>query len=251
MVFYYSGTGNSKYAAERLLAVTGGELVSIADCVKSGTFDFTPAEGEIVGFVFPVYCYTVPMTVQEFAKKVKINSARDIYSYAVATCGATTGSALKTFSRLHHVSAMFGLPTVDNYIPFLRSAPAADEVEEILSAADRTLDGIIHSISRRESGNLNKYEGKGSKFLSLIAGSAYAKRRPTADFNLNENCVGCGLCESVCPTEAIKVTDGKAAWVKENCDLCFACLHRCPKEAINFKNTTQGKGRYVNPRTVL
>ena len=80
MVFYYTGTGNSKYAAEKLLAVTGGELISITDCVKEGTFDFTPAVGELVGFVFPVYCYTVPMTVQNFARKVKINSDRDIYT---------------------------------------------------------------------------------------------------------------------------------------------------------------------------
>ena len=140
---------------------------------------------------------------------------------------------------------------VDNYIPFLRSAPSSEEVVEILDASDATLDGIIHSISRRESGNLNKFEGKGSKFISFIAGNSYAKRRPTSSFNLNENCTGCGICESICPTASISVIDGKAVWVKENCDICFGCLHRCPNEAINYKNTTQGKGRYINPRTKL
>lgn len=251
MVFYYSGTGNSKYAAERLLAVAGGELISIADCVKNETFEFTPTVGEIVGFVFPVYCYTVPMTVQEFAKKLKINSDREVYTFAVATCGATTGTSVKLFGKLFPVTAMFGVPMVDNYIPFLRSAPSDSEVEEILSASDETLNRIIHSISRREGGNLNKFEGKGSTLLSFIAGRGYAKHRPTSSFNLNENCTGCGLCENICPTSSIKVIDGKAVWVNENCDQCFGCLHRCPNEAINFKNTTQGKGRYVNPKTTL
>lgn len=251
MVFYYSGTGNSKYAAERLLTVTGGELISIPDCVKNGEFEFSLVEGEKLGIVFPVYCYTVPMTVQQFAKELKVNSSHEFYSYAVATCGATTGSALKTFNKLFPVSAIFGLPTVDNYIPFLRSAPSAEEADEIIKTADGILDDIIHQISRRESGNLNRHEGKGSKLLSAISGRAYAKRRPTADFNINDDCIGCGLCEKICPTESIKIADGKAKFVLENCDLCFACIHRCPKEAINYKNSTQGKGRYVNTHTTL
>lgn len=251
MVFYYTGTGNSKYAAEKLLAVTGGELISITDCVKEGTFDFTPAVGELVGFVFPVYCYTVPMTVQNFARKVKINSDRDIYTFAVATCGATTGSALKTFNSLFPVSAMFGLPMVDNYLPFLSSAPTEDEVKEILANSNETINGIISSIAHRESGNLNVYEGKGSELISIFAGKGYAKHRPTADFNVNDSCIGCGLCEKICPTASIKVIDGVAVWTEENCDLCFGCLHRCPNEAINFKNKTQGKGRYTNPYTEI
>lgn len=251
MVFYYTGTGNSKYTAERLLSVTGGELISIAECVKNGNFEFSIAEGELLGFVFPVYCYTVPFTVQKFAKMLKINSSREFYSYAVATCGESTGSALKTFSKLFSVSALYGLPTVDNYLPFRRSAPSSDAVKDILDQTDKNIDTIIHQISKRDSGNLNKNEGKGAKLLSLIAGRAYLKHRPTADFVINDNCTGCGLCEKICPTGSISVVNGKAAAVNPNCDLCFACLHRCPSEAIDYKNTTAGKGRYVNPRTKL
>lgn len=251
MVFYYSGTGNSKYTAERLLTITGGELISIADCNKNGNFEFTLAEGEILGFVFPVYCYTVPMSVQEFAAKLKINASREVYSYAVATCGASTGLSLKTFSGIFPVSAMFGLPMVDNYIPFLRSAPTDSEAADMLKTADAELDKIIDHISRRANGNMNRYEGKGSKLLSLIAGKHYNKHRPTSSFNINQHCTGCGKCENICPTNSIKITDGKAKFVTENCDQCFGCLHRCPNEAINFKNTTQGKGRYINKRTKL
>lgn len=251
MVFYYTGTGNSKYTAERLLSVTGGELISISECVKNESFEFSLSEGEHVGFVFPVYCYTVPFSVQKFAKNLKINSSRDFYSYAVATCGESTGSALKTFSKLFSVSAMFGLPTVDNYLPFRPSAPSSDEVNEVLSRTDKSIDKIILQISKRAIGNLNKYEGKGAKLLSFIAGRAYLKRRPTADFVINDNCTGCALCEIICPTGSIAVIDGKATVVEPNCDLCFGCLHRCPNEAIDYKNTTAGKGRYINPRTKM
>lgn len=250
MVFYYTGTGNSKYAAERLLAVTGGDLVSIAECENSSKYDFTLAEGEKLGFIFPVYSYTVPMTVQEFVKKLNVSSDREIYSYAVATCGASTGNTLKLFNKLYPVSAVFGLPMIDNYIPFLSSAPTKSQQEAELSKADEILNGIINQISQKSCGYLNVFEGAG-KLMASMAAKHYAKHRSTSDFNVNDNCVGCGLCESICPTHSIKLVNEKPTWVNENCDLCFGCLHRCPKEAINFKDSTQGKGRYINPKTTL
>jgi flavodoxin len=38
MVFYFSGTGNSEYAAENLAAALGEKTVGMADALKSGGF---------------------------------------------------------------------------------------------------------------------------------------------------------------------------------------------------------------------
>jgi flavodoxin len=35
MIFYFSATGNSKYAAQKLATETGEALLSITDCVKN------------------------------------------------------------------------------------------------------------------------------------------------------------------------------------------------------------------------
>lgn len=251
MIFYYSGTGNSKYAAEKLLPVTGGELHSMSDCVKNNTYEFRLAEGELLGFVFPVYCYTVPMTVREFVKKLDISGGKDIYSYAVATCGESTGRSCRLFAKLYPVTSLFGLPMVDNYLPFQTSAPNDGEISEFLDNADNILNEIIGHISARDTGNLNRFEGKSSAVVSKIADNAYVKGRATSDFSISDGCVGCGICESICPCSAIKVTDGKAAFVTDKCDQCFGCVHRCPVNAIDFKKSAAGKGQYVNPRTKL
>ena len=48
----------------------------------------------------------------------------------------------------------------------------------------------------------------------------------------SEKCAGCGVCEEVCPVEAIRVSDGVACIDQDRCNQCEACLEACPNEAI-------------------
>jgi ferredoxin len=47
-----------------------------------------------------------------------------------------------------------------------------------------------------------------------------------------EKCAGCGVCEDVCPVEAVRVSDGVARIDQDRCNECEACLEACPNEAI-------------------
>jgi ferredoxin len=48
----------------------------------------------------------------------------------------------------------------------------------------------------------------------------------------SEKCAGCGVCEDVCPVEAIRVNDGVARIDQVRCNECEACVEACPNEAI-------------------
>jgi NAD-dependent dihydropyrimidine dehydrogenase PreA subunit len=48
----------------------------------------------------------------------------------------------------------------------------------------------------------------------------------------SEKCAGCGVCEDVCPVEAIRVSDGVARIDQNRCNECEACVETCPNEAI-------------------
>lgn len=48
-----------------------------------------------------------------------------------------------------------------------------------------------------------------------------------------EKCTGCGMCQNVCPVEAIELEDGKAV-INDDCIECGACVAECPNEAISL-----------------
>ncbi|MEM0022521.1 MAG: 4Fe-4S binding protein [Archaeoglobaceae archaeon] len=51
----------------------------------------------------------------------------------------------------------------------------------------------------------------------------------------NNNCVHCGLCVSICPTEVFYVNgDSKIELKTEKCIHCGACIKVCPTNALYF-----------------
>jgi len=48
-----------------------------------------------------------------------------------------------------------------------------------------------------------------------------------------DKCIGCTNCIKRCPTEAIRVKDGKARIIKERCVDCGECIRICPQHAKN------------------
>jgi ferredoxin len=50
-----------------------------------------------------------------------------------------------------------------------------------------------------------------------------------------EKCTGCESCIDACPSEAIKMEDGKAVVDVETCVDCGVCVDECPVEAITME----------------
>ena len=65
MIFYFSGTGNSAWAARQLARLTDDEAYDIISLKEQPNID----HAKQIGFVFPVYAWGAPEVVVEFAKK--------------------------------------------------------------------------------------------------------------------------------------------------------------------------------------
>ena len=50
-----------------------------------------------------------------------------------------------------------------------------------------------------------------------------------------KECVGCRVCENICPAKAIKMVKGKAKINRDTCISCFCCQEFCPKGAMKVK----------------
>ena len=51
-------------------------------------------------------------------------------------------------------------------------------------------------------------------------------------YTINDECISCGACSSVCPTEAIAEGDNKYEIDAEKCIDCGTCSELCPVRAI-------------------
>jgi len=50
-----------------------------------------------------------------------------------------------------------------------------------------------------------------------------------------EKCTGCESCVSECPSDAIKMENGKAVVDPDACVDCGVCVDACPVEAISME----------------
>lgn len=81
--------------------------------------------------------------------------------------------------------------------------------------------------------------GRGLQFETLLPGalgrsfSSFARRALRSSPKVKKSeCVGCGLCQRVCPAHAVKVEEQLAAIDYKKCIRCFCCQEFCPKGAM-------------------
>ena len=96
MIFFFSGTGNTRWAAEQLAAATGERLIAIAEAAP-GTCTYELQPGERVGFCFPVHGWQPPRIVRQFIRRLKLQRAGGArpYCYALVTCGDSIGRTME------------------------------------------------------------------------------------------------------------------------------------------------------------
>ena len=90
MILYFSGTGNSQWAARRLAEALDDEVVSINCIMKEGTSAPLRSRKPFV-FVAPTYAWRLPRVVDRWIRGASFAGSND--AYFVLTCGGSVGNA--------------------------------------------------------------------------------------------------------------------------------------------------------------
>ncbi len=245
MIIYFSSTGNSEHIAKRLASELSDKVYSIKEINEIHI-----KNGEKLGFVFPTYFWRLPSVADEYMKKVKITSDEiNPYVFFVSTYGGTCGQS-GTYMKRHLkkkgivLSALYGIKTVDDYTIWY-NVGNEEEINDVLSKEKKQLESVISSVKSEEIGD----KMKNKMPMIAVCGSKifYDAARKTKNFNINSSCIGCGICEAECPTNSIKLKEGKPIFINDKCALCLHCVHSCPNFAIHYRNKTQKNGQYKHP----
>ena len=87
MIVYFSATGNSKYAAERIASALNEKAVSI----EEKRYDITLEDGECFGIVTPTHWWALPVPMREFLHKLRLHRHGKHYVFIASTYGTTVG----------------------------------------------------------------------------------------------------------------------------------------------------------------
>lgn len=90
MILFFSGTGNSEYAAKRIGKTINDDAVNLFEKIPQPRF-FTAALNRPWVIVVPTYAWRIPRIVQEWLENTKLTGNRSIYF--VMTCGGSIGNA--------------------------------------------------------------------------------------------------------------------------------------------------------------
>lgn len=253
MIYYFSGTGNSRYAAEFLAKRLGEDTVLIPYADPS---DQMP-DGNSIGFVFPVYSWGIPPLVADFIGRLPESFINKIKSegmpvWSVMTCGDETALAPEMFvNALDEVGlkaeSIWSVIMPNNYVllPGFDTDARKLETKKLAECKSR-LEEIANGISQHFKG-IDVTRGGLPWMKSRLVYPLFKKwgifpRRWVA----TDACVGCGICASACPLGNIRMNDGRPVW-GDDCSSCLACYHSCPRHAVEYGGATKGKGQYVNP----
>ena len=216
MVFYFTGTGNSLYVAKRL--------------------------------------EENPISIPQVMRQENMTFFQTGYFYMILTYGNRHGGAAEL---AHQLCRECGIQPayinvvlmVDNWLPSFDM----EEQKQLDKQVENQLIRILADIKSRRhwiSPVTDQDRAAHQEFLGRM-------RRMPPDawqhlLRVTESCVGCGICEKVCPSGSIHVVNGRAVHTPGRCPACLACAHACPHKAIQLtipeKNS---QARYRNEHISL
>ena len=84
MIYYFSGTGNSLSVAKELARLIGDNMLTD---ITEADASAQRIDSDVIGFVFPVYAWGLPLVVKHFISKLPTALPKDCFVYAILTCG--------------------------------------------------------------------------------------------------------------------------------------------------------------------
>ena len=247
MILYFSGTGNSRFVAQRLADQCSDELISINKHMRQRklepyTAQYSYSSEKPFVIVCPTYCWHIPKVVEEFLYDSRFLGSQKMYF--ILTCGSSTGQAASHAETVCKKLSMtfMGLSSIqmpENYITLFH-APDADEAVGIVRAAIPQVETLAQQIQLEHQ---IRDGFSGPAMPNFVYRMFYRLMIHDRKLRVKDSCIGCSACAMLCPMANIRMKDRRPVWLG-NCTQCQACIAVCPVDAIEFGLRSKGKRRY-------
>jgi len=245
MILCFSGTGNSRYIADRLAKLLNDKVVDAVKRIKDLDNSELNVNGNLI-LVCPTYAWRIAKVFYNHIKNSKFLNVKGVYF--VMSCGGEIGNAGK-YNKLLAKELGFtykgtiGIVMPDNYIIMFKSVKD-EKAKFLIERAQAKIDSVAKIIEKNDDLPKNKVHVIDLILSSLVNKQFYMFYMKPHGFTVDDDkCTGCGACEISCPLNNIKMVDHRPIF-SNNCTHCMKCISYCPANAINYKNKTKGKKPY-------
>ena len=234
---YFSGTGNSRYAAE--LFCREYDKDAIAYTIEDDDVLKAVNSADVIVFSYPVQFSTVPKIMRDFVKNNK-ELWRNKKIFVIATMGLFSGDGAGMLGRLlesygAEVIGGLHLKMPDSIADEKALKRPLEKNKELVIQAEQKIKECVRQLKEGHP----PLEGMG--LLYRLAGFfgqrlyfGHKTKKYSSKLKIDkEKCIGCGKCEKLCPMENIVIV-GQKAVSGDRCTMCYRCINKCPEQAITL-----------------
>lgn len=249
IIFYFSGTGNTWFIADKLnqrlcqkgidSQVYSIENQALKDLSHLQTV-ITAADKIIIGY--PIYASKAPRIMEEFLYQLPVN--KDNKSINVfTTVGLYSGDGPVAYRELFEKKG-YNLQIAMEFV--MNNNFNVPGFPDVLHVGDKKKIDKRHKKAIRKIEKMterllkNDHHLQGNNCIHRMIGNLQRKHIDKYIKNLNQSlmvsedrCAHCNKCVKICPVKNISELNGKISF-GENCIACMRCYHQCPTKAINI-----------------
>lgn len=252
-IFYFSGTGNSRFVAEKFVYLLNNKYkhdfkaYSIEEKLDFITIiDSMP----IIGFCYPIYGSSVPTIMKNFVEKYK-NHLENKKIVILSTQLIFSGDGARVFTDLLEgisveviLAEHFNMPNNLCNVGIFKVKNGDENIRTLLKA-EKKINSLCKAFEENKK-ILRGFNGF-SRLMGLTQRIPYKNiEQKAADkvFVDDKKCILCEKCIKECPMSNLYISQNK---VISNgiCTLCYRCVNNCPQKAINVWLKRKVKKQYL------
>lgn len=234
---YFSGTGNTKFCIDKFMAEYDDSRNSFSIEEEKALAEIKISPELVIGY--PVQYSNIPKILRDY-----IDANRQIWSgkriFIIATMGLFSGDGAGILARLlrKYGATIIGglhLKMPDSICDEKMLKRSLEQNRKLVKKAE---EKISRAVCDLKNGRPSQ-DGLGTicHLAGLLGQRLYFFRKTmhyTDRIKINHaKCIGCGLCEKLCPTGTLSLKNGFAA-AGDQCTMCYRCISKCPKQAITL-----------------
>lgn len=234
---YFSGTGNTKFCVDKFLKEYGCSKSSFS-IEDSEALERIKNDDEIV-MGYPVQYSNIPKILRDYIVNNRyVWKGKNIF--IIATMGLFSGDGAGISARLlkNYGAVIVGglhLKMPDSICDERALKRSFEHNKRIVVKATEKICNCVGNIKNGKP----PQEGLGAvnHLAGLFGQRLYfweKTQKYTDRLKINSlKCIGCGLCERLCPMGNIAVKNGIAV-SGDKCTMCYRCISKCPEQVITL-----------------